>query len=283
MKKIKLISDSTCDLSNELIEQHDIEIVPLYVSFDEESYKDGIDLSTEEMYTLIKEKNTLPKTAAVAPGEFEVIFKKYLDLGYDVVYMGIGSKFSGTFQSAHLAKSMLETEDVYLIDSANLSSGTGLLLLKAAKFRDAGFSALEIKEKVEALVPRVRSQFVIDTLDYLYKGGRLNALSALMGKMLRVHPLIIVRDGQMHVGKKAMGPMRKGLHVLLDQYKKDQENMDEDFLMITHSMADNHYQYVRSKLEESSAVKNMYETHAGCVISTHCGAGTIGILYIVKE
>ncbi|MGS0973698.1 MAG: DegV family protein [Candidatus Izemoplasmataceae bacterium] len=283
MRKIKLISDSTCDLSPELIHKHEIEIVPLYVSFGEESYKDGIDLKTEEMYRIIKEKGELPKTSAVAPGEFEQIFQKYLDLDYDILYMGIGSKFSGTFQSAMLAKKLLESENIYLVDSANLSSGTGLLLLKAAQFRDAGMGVLEIKEKVEGLVPLVRSQFVIDTLEYLYKGGRLNALSALMGKMLRVHPLIKVVDGKMDVGKKAMGSMRKGLQILLDQAVLDQENMDQDFMMITHSLADEHYQYIHKKIAGAFDIKNVYETHAGCVISTHCGAGTIGILYILKN
>jgi len=283
MKKIKLISDSTCDLSQELIDKHGIEIVPLYVSFGEESYKDGVDLSSQEMYAKIKEQGYLPKTAAVAPGEFEQVFQRYLDQGYQVLYMGIGSKFSGTFQSAMLAKNLVDSEDVYLVDSENLSSGTGLLLLKAAKYRDAGLDIKEIKEKVEALVPRVRSQFVIDTLEYLYKGGRLNALSALMGKMLRVHPLIKVRNGQMEVGKKAMGSMRKGLHLLVEQVKKDGDKMDPDFMMITHSLADQHVGYIEEKVRGTVSVKEVYETSAGCVISTHCGAGTIGVLYILKD
>lgn len=283
MRKIKLISDSTCDLSKELIEEHDIEIIPLYVSFGDESYLDGIDLKTEEMYKKVKEKGLLPKTAAVSPGKFEEVFMQYLNEGYDVIYMGIGSKFSGTFQSAMLAKTMIASDHLYLIDSSNLSSGTGLLLLKASKFRANGMDAQEIKEEVEKLVPLVRSQFVIDTLEYLYKGGRLNALSALMGKMLRVHPLIKVVDGEMQVGKKAMGSMRKGLQILLDKAINEKEEIDQEFMMITHSLADNHYRYIEKRVVDEFDIDQLHETHAGCVISTHCGAGTIGLLYIVKE
>jgi len=283
MRPVKLIGDSTCDLSPDLIKKHDIEIIPLYVSFGEVSYKDGVDLTTEEMYKKVKESMMLPKTAAVSPGEFEQVFKKYIDQGYDVVYIGIGSKFSGTFQSAMLAKNMLETDHVYLVDSLNLSSGSGLLLLKASKYQKQGMSAEEIKKNVEKHVPLVRSQFVVDTLEYLYKGGRLNALSALMGKMLRVHPLIKVVDGEMTVGKKAMGSMRKGLLIMLEEAKKEKENIDSDYMMITHSLAEDHYQYIKRKVDEEFSIDNLYETQAGCVISSHCGAGTIGILYILKE
>jgi len=282
MKKIKLISDSTCDLSKELIKKHDIEVIPLHVGFGEEMYDDGVNLTTEELYKKVEEKNELPKTAAASPGEFEEVFKRYLDQGYQVLYLGIGSKFSGTFQSATLAKSMIESDDIYLVDSQNLSSGTGLLLLKAASFRAAGDAAETIKTKLDALVPKVRSQFVIDTLEYLYKGGRLNALSALMGKMLRIHPLIKVVDGEMAVGKKARGSMRKGLNIMLDEALEVKENIDPEFMMITHSLADESYVYLKEKIEQSFNIENVYETHAGCVISTHCGAGTIGILYIMK-
>lgn len=281
MKKIKLISDSTCDLSKELIQKHDIEIVPLTVSFGDIEYKDGIDITTEKMYQLVDELGMLPKSAAIAPGVFEEVFNRYLEEGYQIIYLGIGSKFSSTLQSAMLAKSMIESEDIHLIDSGNLSSGIGLLLLKAASFRTQGDDINTIVSKVEELVPKVRSQFVIDTLEYLYKGGRLNALSALMGKVLNIHPVIKVKDGVMVVGKKAMGSMKKGLNIMINEAKALKDNIDPEFMMITHSLAST-YDYVHNKVEENFDIKHVYETHAGCVISTHCGRGTIGILYIEK-
>src|SRR6056297_539077 len=131
MKKIKLITDSTCDLSQTLIEKYDIEVIPLYVNFKEKSFLDGVDIQVPEMYDMVTETNTLPKTAAPSPGAFESVFKKYLAEDYDVIYIGIGSKFSATFNVAKVAKDMISSERIHLIDSSNLSSGTGLLLLKA--------------------------------------------------------------------------------------------------------------------------------------------------------
>jgi DegV family protein with EDD domain len=200
----------------------------------------------------------------------------------DIIYMGIGSKFSATLNSAKVAKDLLESERIYLIDSLNLSSGTGLLLLKAGEMIKAGLSAKEIKEKIEEIVPKVRSQFVIRTLDYLYKGGRLNALSAFFGSMLRIKPIIKVRDGVMGVGKKGRGNVKNSINLMIKDMLSDAGNIDEDFMMITHSMADEEVDYIRKKIENQVQIKNLYETQAGCVISSHCGKGTIGILYILK-
>lgn len=282
MNKIKIIADSTCDLSKQLIEKHDIEVVPLLVSFGDESYYDGVDITTEEMYKKVEELNMLPKTSAVSPGDLEKAFRKYLDQDYQIIFIGVSSKLSGTYQSANIAKELINSEDIYLIDSENLSSGIGLLILKAAYFRDQGDDIETICNKVKALVPKVRSQFVVDTLEYLYKGGRLNALGALMGKMLKVHPLIKVVDGKMQVGKKAFGAMKKGLNIMIEEAIEVKDQIDPQFLMITHSMADKYYPYVYEKVKENLNIDNIYETHAGSGISTHCGAGTIGILYIVK-
>ncbi|MGD9761766.1 MAG: DegV family protein [Candidatus Izemoplasmatales bacterium] len=282
MNKVKIISDSTCDLSKELLEKHNIEIVPLYVNFGDESFLDGVNLSVEEMYDLVQQRKTLPKTAAPSPGAFVEVFNKYLQEGYEIIYLGIGSKFSATFSSANVAKNTLESDDIYLVDSLNLSSGTGLLLLKASKFVEEGYSAKEIKEKLEMLVPKVRSQFVIDTLEYLYKGGRLNALSALVGGMLKIKPIIKVRDGLMVVGKKGRGSMKNGIDLMLREVIVDKENIDPEFMMITHSLADESCTYIREKINGIIDIKNLYDTQAGCVISSHCGKGTIGVLYIMK-
>ena len=282
MKKIKLVTDSTCDLSQELINKYDIEVIPLYVNFKESSFSDGVDINVPQMYQMVEERNELPKTAAPAPGIFEEVFKKYLDKDMDIIYMGIGSKFSATLNSAKVAKDLLESKRIYLIDSSNLSSGTGLLLLKAGEMIKAGLSAKEIKEKIEEIVPKVRSQFVIRTLDYLYKGGRLNALSAFFGSMLRIKPIIKVRDGVMGVGKKGRGNVKNSINLMIKDMLSDAGDIDEDFMMITHSMADEEADYIRGKIEDQVHIKNLYETQAGCVISSHCGKGTIGILYILK-
>jgi DegV family protein with EDD domain len=282
MKKIKLVTDSTCDLSPDLIKQYDIEVIPLYVNFKEKSYLDGVDINVPRMYQMVSESNELPKTAAPSPGVFEESFKKYLEDDYDVIYMGIGSKFSASFNAARIAKDLLDSNRIFLIDSLNLSSGTGLLLLKAGEMIKAGHSAEDIKEKIEALVPKVRSQFVIRTLDYLYKGGRLNALSAFFGSFLRIKPIIKVRDGVMGVGKKGRGKVQNAINIMIQDMLNEKDKIDEDFMMITHSLANEDADYIREKIKDEVNVKKLYETQAGCVISSHCGKGTIGILYILK-
>lgn len=282
MKKVKIISDSTCDLSKDLIEKHDITILPLYVNFDEESYFDGVNLTTPQMYDLVQKKKMLPKTAAISPGVFIETFQNFLDQGCEVVYLGLGSKFSATFSSANVAKQTIESNDIHLVDSANLSSGSGLLLLKAAKFRDLGYSASKIKEELELIVPKVRSQFVIETLEYLYKGGRLNALSAMFGSMLKVKPIIKVRDGVMVVGKKGRGKIKNGIDLMLDEVFQEKESIDPEFMMITHSLAFDSSEYIKEELRKEIKIENLYDTQAGCVISSHCGKGTIGVLYILK-
>lgn len=280
LKQVKIISDSTCDLSKELIEKYDIGIVPLFVSIGSDTYFDGVDLNTTKMYEEVEAKKILPKTAAASPGNFIEMFETYLKQGLQIVYVGIGSKFSATFQSATLAKQSLESDDIFLVDSMNLSSGSGLLVLKATSFREKGMSAKKIAEKLTTLVPKVRSQFVIDTLEYLYKGGRLNALSNFMGTMLKIKPIIKVVEGSMAVGKKARGNVRHGIDLMISDLERMKDNLDMEFCMITHSFADLVVPYTKEQIESRFQFLNLFETNAGCVISSHCGKGTIGILYL---
>lgn len=282
MNPIRLISDSTCDLSKELIALYDIRIVPLFVRFGEESFLDGVDLTTERMYEEVAKRGMLPKTAAASPGMFVEAFEQALAEGYDVVYAGIGSKFSATFQSAVVARDTLEKDRIHLVDSANLSSGSGLLILKAAKWRSEGLGAADIAAKMRELVPSVRTQFVISTMDYLYKGGRCSGMQALFGTLLKIKPIIKVVDGAMSVGKKPRGSIQVAADLLIDEAFEKIADLDLDAVMITHSMAHDAARYVRSRLEERIPKEAIHETFAGCVISSHCGEGCIGILYLVR-
>ncbi len=282
MAKIKLISDSTCDLTKDLLTRHDIDIVPLFVNFREESFLDGVNLTVPEMYRKVKEVGFLPKTAAASPGAFLDLFKKYTEAGLDVLYIGLGSHFSATYQSAVAAKLDLGSDKIHLIDSGNLSSGSGLLLLKAAAFRDAGDSIETIKTKITALIPKVRTQFVINTMEYLYRGGRCSGVAALMGTLLKIKPIIKVKDGLMHVGKKPHGRIQVGLDILIGEMMEVKDQLDDEFLMITHSLAYDSADYLRARITNAVPIRNIYETDAGCVISSHCGEGCIGILYLVQ-
>lgn len=289
MKKIQLISDSTCDLSPLLVKKVDLDIVALGVTLNQKTYLDGINLTPREMYKLVEETNEFPKTNAATPNAFYERFKKALDKNMAVLYTGLGSGFSKTFENAHLAKNLLEDEgydvsDVVLVDSKNLSGGSGLLILKANLFKEQGLNVHEIAIKLEELIPRVRVQFVIDTLKYLHLGGRVSGLSNFVGSLLKIHPIIKVRNNKMEIGQKPRGKLEKGLDVLVSDFTKMKEQgyIDEDFMFITHTESFDALNYLHAKLDELITPIPI-STEAGCVISSHCGPKCIGTLYILNE
>lgn len=282
--KVVILTDSTCDLSEELLNKYDIKFFPLHVNFGTDSYDDITQIKPKEMFEKINSIGALPTTAAASLGEIINVFKKYLDEGYDIVYTGISSQMSVTFQVANLAKEELEADNIYLVDSGNLSTGIGLLLLKAAKFRDQGFSAKEIAEKLEDIVPRVKTQFVIDTLDNLHKGGRCSSVAYVFSKVLRVKPMIVVREKSMQVGAKFIGSITKAQKGMTNLFLKDFDNIDKEFVFITHSFAEEGVKNIKSLISNvSDQIENLYVTEAGCVIGCHCGENCIGILYIMEN
>lgn len=281
MSKIKIITDSTCDLTDELLNKNDIDVVPLSVNFENESYLDRVNINTEELYDKVAQKGELPKTSAVTIIQFEEIFKKYVDDGYDVIYMGISKAMSRTYDNAVMAKVNVSEEHVFVLDSMNLSTGISLLLLKACKYRDEGMEAKDIFTKLQEDNKKVLSQFVIDTMDYLYKGGRCSSVSAVLGTILKIKPIIAVRDGKMHVQRKPIG-MKKAFNLMLEQLAKDKDRLDTDHIFVTHSLNFEANEYLTNEVKKIAPGVDVISTTAGCVISSHCGKGTIGILYMVK-
>lgn len=282
MRKVQIITDSTADLSKELLEELQIDSMPLYVRFGETIYKDGVDINTNELYQLVDKHNQIPTTAAISPGDFYEKFKYYLDREYDVVYIGIGAKISATFQSANLAKEEFDKDRIYLINSDNLSSGIALALLKAKDLRDQGHDAKSIYEEVNKIIPYIRSQFSIMTLDYLHKGGRASGVAKLVGTFLKIKPIIQVRNGKLDVYKKPRGKITRALDIMLEDMFALEEKLDLDYIMITHTQSSENVTYMENKVMERINPKNLIISEAGCVISSHCGPGTIGILYIEK-
>lgn len=281
--KIQIITDSTCDLSKEILEKYDIKVLSLFVNFGEESYLDGIEMDAEKLYGLVEIKNELPKTAAVSIGVFIEEFQKCVDNDLDVIYMGISAKMSSTFNNALLASKEVDENRVHVFDSANLSTGIGLLLLKACKFRDQGMSATDIITKLEEIRPLVRSQFAIETMEYLYKGGRCSGLTKWFGSVFKIKPIIEVRNGEMGVGKLPRGKMKVALNSLLDYLDKEKDNIDLDHIFVTHSIAPESQAYLYPEVKKRFPNVDILETVAGSVISSHCGRGTIGILFIVNK
>lgn len=284
-RKVMIVSDSTCDLSDEILEERKIDLVPLHVVFsDKETYNDRVDINLVKLYEKVEKENIFPKTAAVSTFEFNKFFNKYIEKGYDIFYTGLSSKLSCTYQNALIAAEEFPKGRIEIVDSGNLSTGIGLLLLKACDLRDAGKNVHEIATAIKDIVPRVRTQFVIDSLEYLHKGGRCSGTLRFVGKMIRLKPIILVRDGGMSVGPMAIGAMRKGLNTLINVYRNDYSNVDEDYVFITHSVCNDSADYIQEQVNQfGNNIKHYLRTMAGCVIGSHCGPRCIGILYIVKK
>lgn len=282
MNKIKIVCDSTTDLNDELKEYLDCLVLPLSVNFDEESYLDGVDITTTELYDKVSERKKLPKTNAISLGVFIDSFSKLLEIGYDVIFMGISKQMSRTYENAFLAAKELDESRIKVIDSMNLSTGTALLLLKIKKYIDKCYTLDEIEEKINEDRLKVRSQFAIPTMEYLYKGGRCSSLTSIVATIAKIKPIILVRNGAMSVGKKPHGKMKVALDTLLNMLKEDLDNVSNEDLFITHSLSLDDAKYLEEKVREMLPTINIHTTEAGCVISSHCGKGTIGILYMVK-
>lgn len=278
-KKVLITTDSSCDLPDWYLTENDVKFIPFNVNLKGKTFLDRIELNTKEMFKKIDAAKEITKTAAIGPGKYEEFFKQFTD-EYDVVYISLASGFSSSYNSAVIASESFD--NVYVVDSQNLSCGVGLIVNKAVKFRNEGFSAKEISEKLKEIVPLVRVQFVIDTLKYLHMGGRCSGTSRILGTALNLKPIIRVLDNKMVVAKKPMGYSR-GLNALLGYLEADKDNIDEDMMTITHCLADSDAALLKTKIPTIIKHNNLMETHAGCVISTHCGPRCIGILYILKH
>lgn len=279
MGMIKIITDSSCDLSPEFIKDNEITVIPFSVNFDDKSYLDGVNIDVPTMYGIVDKVKKLPKTAAVAPAQFHEEFEKYSKDG-EVIFLGLGSGFSATSGNATIVSK--EFDNVYVIDSENLSTGLGMQVMEAVRLRKTGLNAKEIVEKVNAIKPLIRCQFAINTLDYLHMGGRCSSTSKFIGTLANLKPIIRVIDGKMEATKKPIG-FTKALKAILAYLDNDMENVNDSVIFITHSMAEEDAMYLKIQLlKRGFPKKNIHITNAGATISTHCGPRTIGIIYRLK-
>jgi len=279
---VKIISDSTCDLSKELVEKYNISILPLHIVLGEAEYKDGEEIGPDEIYKWADENKTTPKTSAIAITDVMDEYEKWLKDYDEVVIFSISGKMSTTVNVMRMGADELEVEDrVFVVDSENLSTGGGLLVIEAAVMAQEGKSAKEIVACIEELKSRVKASFVVDTLTYLHRGGRCSGVAALAGSALKLHPKIVVEDGSMKPDKKYRGKMKK---VILDYVKEMEENLlgaKKDRVFITHSGCETEVlESVEGYLKELNYFDEILITRAGGVISSHCGPGTLGVLYL---
>lgn len=283
MNRIKIFADSTCDLSADLIKQYDIGIVPLYVTFAESTFRDGVDLTPALLYAKVAETGKLPLTSAPSPSDFIAFFEPFVKQGEQIVYISLSSELSSTYQNAVIASQEFAEGKVNVFDSLNLSTGIGIQVLKAARAAEAGKSVAEIMELLAGIRPKVDTEFVIDSLDYLHKGGRCSGMQNVVASLLKIRPVIKVIDGKMTPAYKVRGSREKAFEQMVSNALGNKDIMDRETLFITQTMAKEDAISLREMMQEKVGLKEVFLTEAGCVISSHCGPKTIGIIYLKNE
>ncbi len=279
---IKILSDSTCDLSQAILEENGIGLVPLTVIKKDEVFKDGVTITPADIFAHVAAGGNLCSTSANSVGEYEDIFRPYSE-GFDgVLHISIGSGFSSCYQNACIAAE--EYPNVRVIDSQNLSTGQGLVVLEACRLARECTSLDELAEKVQAFTSRVEASFLLDRLDYMVKGGRCSAATALGANLLNLKPCLEVRDGKLGVVKKYRGKYDKCLASYVKDRLAAREDVTGEILFVTKTpVSDSCYSAVMEAVKEhGSYFKTVYETDAGCTVSCHCGPGTLGVLFVRK-
>ncbi|MBQ1411251.1 MAG: DegV family protein [Oscillospiraceae bacterium] len=281
-EKILITSDSTTDLSPELLAQYQIPILPLTVTLNDIDHKDGLDITPEDIYRNYEENKSLPKTAAPNLADCTEFFRQYVEQGYHIVHFTISSEMSSSYQNSVIAAE--EFEHVHVVDTRNLSTGGGLLALRATELAQRGMCAAMIAEECRRLVPHVDSSFVIDSLEFLHKGGRCSTLAMLGANVMKFKPCIIVKDGKMSVGKKYRGKFDAVLLQYVAERIGDGSDIDGSHIFITHGGCDPEIVNACAQtVRRQGNFTNVHITHTNCTVSSHCGPGTLGVLFLRKH
>lgn len=278
--KIKICADSTCDLSPELIERYGVGIMPLHVALGDDDRLDGVTIQPSDIYEYYAANKKLPRSGARSSEEYKQFFKSFLDEGYDaVVHYDISADMSGSYDNATVAAN--ELENVYVVDSRNLSTGTGLLVLDACDMAANGMSPQQIVDRSIKRAVDVKASFIIDKLEFLYKGGRCSSLAYLGANLLQINPVIEVKEGRMGIAAKPMGRYVRCIEKYSDWVRKNCTSPDKKRCFVTHTRMDNGLTERTIEIVKSWGIfDEILDTTAGCTVTTHCGSNTIGILFI---
>lgn len=282
MSNIKITADSTCDLPREFIEKYDISINPLYAVLGDKSLRDGVEVTPDDIYDFVAKNGQLPKTSAGSVDDYMTLFKKYVDEGCDVVHVSLSSGLSSSYQNACIAAS--EVGNVYVVDSLNLSTGSGLLVLDAVNMKAEGMAAADIADKLRENAALVKASFVLDKLDYMAMGGRCSSVAMLGANLLKIKPMIAVgADGKLSMVDKPRGQYLKALEKYIDKILAD-PNINTKRAFVTHTKCDDG---IVDSVMDIVKAKNIFEevidSAAGCVITSHCGPNTLGVIFELKN
>lgn len=277
--RVKIISDSTCDLSPELIEKYDITLIPLIVMKDTEEFLDGVTITPADIFAHVASGGSLCSTAARGVAVFQEAFSKYAGEFDGVLHVNISSDFSSSYQNACIAAA--DFDNVRVVDSRNLSTGQGLVVLKACELAQSAADMDELKAALDEFATRVEASFVLDRLDYMVKGGRCSSVAALGANLLGLKPCIEVKDGKMSVVKKYRGHIEKCLAAYVKDRLADRGDLEDGTIFITHTeMSPESIAAAWNGVKQYGHFRDVYETIAGCTVSCHCGPGTLGVLFV---
>lgn len=274
MKRIKIVTDSTCDLPQELIKEFDISVVPLKVILNGQEYRDWVDLGPDRFYNLMSKSEELPTTSQPSPSDFTALYQALIDEGNQVISIHISKELSGTYQSAMISAQMFDTEKIKVIDSKTGSVALGLIVLEAAKMARQGKSFDEIVTYVENIKGRVLLYFMVDTLDHLAKGGRIGRASALIGSLLNIKPILALEDGVVFAADKVRG-QNKALQNIIDLVVSQVEG--EIICVLAHGDAREVMENLAAKIPDNLKISELIYSDIGPVIGTHVGKGAVGI------
>lgn len=281
MKKIKITCDSTCDLTKELYGKYGVDVVPLGVILGEDERFDSIDVEADEIFEYVNKTGQLPKTSAISIGQYQDIFSRYVKEGFNVIHINLSSELSSSYRNACIAAE--EMEGVYVIDSRSLSTGSGHLVLLASELARSGMDASDIVEILNSRKSQLDVSFVLQTLDYLHKGGRCSGVAAFGANALKLRPEIQVVSGSMQVGKKYRGDMEKTILSYIRGRLEGRDDVDCSRLFLTHSGVPQDILIKAQELiKKLQPINEILVTRAGCTISSHCGPNCLGVLFFTK-
>lgn len=282
MQKCIITAETTCDLSPEILKERNFRTIPITIIMGLEEKKDGVAIKAEELFDYVKKTGQLPKTAAVSVEEYKEFFTEVKKDCEKIIHFSISSKASSSCNNAKAASK--EVDGVYVVDTKALSTGEALLMLKASDMLQEGMEVEEVYNKIVELTSKVQTSFVVDTLDYLAKGGRCSAVALIASKILKIHPYIYENDGALQVKKKYMGTLQRALSSYVQDVASEYKNYDKKRVFVTHSPCDGRelVEEVIAKVKEYFDFEEIIETQAGATVSTHCGKNTIGVLFIAE-
>ena len=283
MNKVIILTDSTADLNREFTIKEDVQVIPLFIRFEDEVYKDGIDITPEELFIKVDEKKEVARSTGLRSGDFHNAFHKYIKRGYDIIYIGIGSNLSSTIQSALIAKQELETRQVYIVDSKSISCGLGLLVMRAVALKNQGLDAAKIKKKLDELVPRLHFYYVLSDLELLRETSRMTPSQYKLAKLFQVKPMVTMINDRVEMISKSFGSFEHSVKKLIHFIDKKKKQQLISQMVITHSLDEPLADQCYTWINDSLLPKTLYMNPLGCVLGASTGRGALGVAYLLMD